>query len=118
MRCREVFAVPGGCTLVRADLFRALGGFDPEMPLFGEDVDLCWRAQVAGARVVVAPAARVRHLQLAKSGTRPVGDAALLRRRHELRSVLKNYDPPGVACSSPSTWPPDRSSRPCSRCQG
>ncbi len=91
---REVFAVPGGCTLVRADLFRALGGFDPEMPLFGEDVDLCWRAQVAGARVVVAPAARVRHLQLAKSGTRPVGDAALLRRRHELRSVLKNYDPP------------------------
>ena len=52
---REVFAVPGGCTLVRADLFQALGGFDPDMDLFGEDVDLCWRAQVAGARVVVAP---------------------------------------------------------------
>jgi GT2 family glycosyltransferase len=91
---REVFAVPGGCTLVRADLFRALGGFDPEMPSFGEDVDLCWRAQVAGARVVVAPAARVRHLQLAKSGLRGSDDVILLRRRNELRSVLKNYDPP------------------------
>ena len=54
---REVFAVPGGCMLVRADLFRALGGFDPDIELFGEDVDLCWRAQVAGARVIVAPAA-------------------------------------------------------------
>ena len=43
---RDVFAVPGGCMLVRADLFRALGGFDPDIELFGEDVDLCWRAQV------------------------------------------------------------------------
>jgi len=91
---REVFAVPGGCTLVRADLFRALGGFDPEIALFGEDVDLCWRAQVAGARVIVAPAARVRHVQVARSGLGSVADAALLRRRHELRAVLKNYDAP------------------------
>ena len=91
---REVFAVPGGCTLVRADLFRALGGFDPDIDMFGEDVDLCWRAQVAGARVVVAPAARVRHLGLAGSGSRGDLDVASLRRRHELRAVLKNYDWP------------------------
>jgi hypothetical protein len=88
---REVFAVPGGCMLVRADLFRALGGFDPEMTLFGEDVDLCWRAQVVGARVVVAPSARVRHVQAARSGLRQVGDVLTLRRRHQLRAVLKNY---------------------------
>jgi len=91
---REVFAVPGGCMLVRADLFRALGGFDPDIDLFGEDVDLCWRAQVAGARVVVAPSARVRHLQAAQSGLRQVGDIPALRRRHQLRSVLKNYGRP------------------------
>ena len=91
---REVFAVPGGCMLVRADLFRALGGFDPDIELFGEDVDLCWRAQVAGARVVVAPSARVRHLEGARSGSRTVGDVAMWRRRHELRAVLKNYDRP------------------------
>ena len=91
---REVFAVPGGCMLVRADLFRALGGFDPDIELFGEDVDLCWRAQVAGARVVVAPSARVRHVQVARSGSRTIGDTAMLRRRHELRAVLKCYDRP------------------------
>src|SRR5208283_6223004 len=91
---REVFAVPGGCMLVRADLFRALGGFDPDIDLFGEDVDLCWRAQVAGARVVVAPSARVRHLEAAGSGLRQVGDVGALRRRHELRAALKNYSWP------------------------
>src|SRR5262249_2659922 len=30
---RDVFYVPGAATLVRADLFTALGGFDPEIPL-------------------------------------------------------------------------------------
>jgi GT2 family glycosyltransferase len=91
---REVFAVPGGCMLVRSDLFAALGGFDPEIELFGEDVDLCWRAQVAGARIVVVPSARVRHLQAVRSGSREFGDSERLNRRHELRAVLKNYDRP------------------------
>ena len=60
---RDVFFVPGACTLVRADLFAALGGFDPGIDLLGEDLDLCWRAHVAGARVLIAPAGRVRHLE-------------------------------------------------------
>jgi GT2 family glycosyltransferase len=96
---RDVFVVPGGFTLVRADLFAALGGFDPAMTLYGEDLDLCWRAQVAGARVVVAPGARVRHLEAMTQGLRgePMGERHLrdLRRelqfRHRLRAVLKNY---------------------------
>jgi GT2 family glycosyltransferase len=87
---REVFATPGGCMLVRTDLFAALGGFDRDLDGFGEDVDLCWRAQVAGARVAVAPTARVRHLQATVHGERGRVDAAALRRRNELRSVLKN----------------------------
>lgn len=60
---RDVFLAPGGATLVRSDLFEALGGYDPGLPAGGEDLDLCWRAWIAGARVRVAPAARVRHLE-------------------------------------------------------
>ncbi|MDA8295054.1 MAG: glycosyltransferase family 2 protein [Actinomycetota bacterium] len=88
---REVFAVPGGCGLVRADLFGALGGFDPEISLFGEDVDFCWRARLAGARAVVEPAASVLHLEALASRLRPCPEARELRKRHELRVVLKNY---------------------------
>jgi GT2 family glycosyltransferase len=67
---RDVFLAPGGCTLVRFDLFAELEGFDPEIFAMGEDLDLCWRAQIFGARVVVAPGARVRHLEMLASGRR------------------------------------------------
>jgi GT2 family glycosyltransferase len=88
---REVFAAPGGFTLVRADLFRTLRGFDNQIELFGEDIDLGWRARIAGARVVVAPAARVRHLEATASGMRERPDKRQLQRRHELRAALKNF---------------------------
>jgi hypothetical protein len=80
--------------LVRSDLFAALGGFDVELEGVGEDVDFCWRAQLAGARVAVAPRARVRHLERSCCGDlagSQGSDLARLERRHELRSVLKNY---------------------------
>jgi GT2 family glycosyltransferase len=68
---RDVFVAPGGCTLIRADLFAELGGFDPTITAMGEDLDLSWRAQIAGARVMVAPAATVRHLEALSAGLRP-----------------------------------------------
>jgi GT2 family glycosyltransferase len=93
---RDVFVAPGGCTLVRADLLRALGGFDAALVAMGEDLDLSWRAHVAGARVVVAPAATVRHLELVAGGHRPPppSDAPslqALQRRHELAAILSCY---------------------------
>jgi GT2 family glycosyltransferase len=60
---RDVFALPTACLLVRADLFRSIGGFDPVIEYRGDDVDLCWRAHLSGARVMVVPAARARHLE-------------------------------------------------------
>ena len=44
----DVFVLPSACLLVRADLFRALGGFDPSISFHGDDVDLCWRAHLTG----------------------------------------------------------------------
>ena len=87
---RDVFAVPGSFTLVRADLFEALGGYDEGIERLGEDLDLCWRAHVLGARVLVAPAARVRHLEA--MGTRiDIDDRRRLFARHRLRTSLIAY---------------------------
>ncbi|HEX2064660.1 MAG TPA: glycosyltransferase, partial [Acidimicrobiales bacterium] len=101
---RDVFMAPGACMLVRADLFTSLGGFDEVMSVYGEDLDLSWRSQIAGGRVLVNPAARVRHLEAMSSGRRSPGggppppDLATLRSqvrplqlRHRLRAVLKCY---------------------------
>lgn len=92
---RDVFVAPGGCTLVRADLFAALGGYDPAIKVLGDDVDLSWRAQVAGARVIVAPAARVRHVEAISTGRREgqpdPDDLRPMRVANRLRTVLTSY---------------------------
>jgi GT2 family glycosyltransferase len=99
---RDVFVAPGGCTLVRADLFAELKGFDAGIVAMGEDLDLSWRSQVAGSRVVVAPEARVRHREAVSGGLESLAVAGepegrhpvtmqSLQRRHELRAVLKCY---------------------------
>jgi GT2 family glycosyltransferase len=75
---RDVFVAPGGCTLIRADLFDELEGFDPSIVAMGEDLDLCWRAQVVGARILVAPDARVRHLEELASGSEELDPALVL----------------------------------------
>lgn len=83
---RDVFALPTACLLMRADLFRALGGFDPTMTFYGEDVDLCWRAHLGGARVVVVPPARARHRErLAER--RPTLHHTALQARNRMRTV-------------------------------
>lgn len=87
---RDVFAVPGGCTLVRSDLFEVLGGFDPGIDIYGEDVDLCWRAHAAGARVMVVPSARARHRE-ALAVRRPDVDANRARALHRVRTLLSCY---------------------------
>jgi glycosyltransferase involved in cell wall biosynthesis len=48
----------GSNTGVWADLFHALGGFDTRRPA-GEDIELSWRAQLAGYELVLAPGAVV-----------------------------------------------------------
>lgn len=87
---RDVFVVPGACTLVRTDLFEHLGGFDPGIDTFGEDLDLCWRAHLVGARVVVAPAARVRHREAIVERRDDV-DVHRVRQAHRIRTILVCY---------------------------
>jgi GT2 family glycosyltransferase len=83
---RDVFVAPSAATLVRADLFATLDGFAPGVDQYGEDLDLCWRAQIAGARVVAVPSARVRHLQAQVSGLR-AGPRTVASSRRARRSV-------------------------------
>jgi N-acetylglucosaminyl-diphospho-decaprenol L-rhamnosyltransferase len=54
--------VSGSCMLVRRDAFEELGGFDEAYFMYGEDVDLCWRAHRAGYGVAYVPAASVTHV--------------------------------------------------------
>jgi GT2 family glycosyltransferase len=69
---RPVLSVSTAGMLIRRDVFEELGGFDRHLPLMRDDVDLCWRVQAAGHRVLVAPDAVVRHAEAASRERRAV----------------------------------------------
>ena len=56
----DVLAVAAGGMLVRASLWNTLEGFDPSLPAIDDALDFCVRARLAGHRVQLVPAARVR----------------------------------------------------------
>ena len=77
----EVLAVSTAGALIRRDVFEELGGFDPELTLFRDDVDFGWRARAAGHSVMVATGAVAFHAQASANERRTVEvDGAFLHR--------------------------------------
>jgi GT2 family glycosyltransferase len=67
---RAVLAVNTAGMLVRRRVLEELGGFDHQLPIFGNDVDFGWRAAAAGHTTMVVPEAVVFHAEAAHRGTR------------------------------------------------
>ncbi len=59
---RQVFWASGAAMVVRTDLFKKLGGFDPSFFAHQEEIDLCWRMKQAGYEVWCLPESKVYHL--------------------------------------------------------
>jgi GT2 family glycosyltransferase len=84
---RDVLAVGSAGMLVRRDVWDQVGGFDPAMVLFREDVDFCWRIHAAGYRVRVITDAVVYHLE-ASARNRRVASAAPRPQRTDRQNAL------------------------------
>ena len=59
---QEVFWASGAAFCCRADVFRMLGGFDADFFAHMEEIDLCWRMQLQGYKIMVEPHSTVYHL--------------------------------------------------------
>ena len=94
---RRVLFVPTAGMLMRRRVFDELGRFDARAHAFREDLDLCWRAAIAGHDVEVVPAAVGRHASLAAEHQRTGRVAELgpryLAERNTLAALLTNYGP-------------------------
>lgn len=66
-----VFSASGGASLFRAELFRDIGLFDETFFAYFEDVDVGFRARLAGHAIVYEPSAVVHHQIGATSGRIP-----------------------------------------------
>jgi GT2 family glycosyltransferase len=67
---RDVLAVSSAGMLVRRDVWDALEGYDPSLPLFRDDLDFCWRAHRRGERVLIATTATLHHREASAHGRR------------------------------------------------
>jgi GT2 family glycosyltransferase len=51
-----------GCgMLIKAEVVDCIGLFNPDLFMYGEDVDFCWRAKQAGYKIACATKARIWH---------------------------------------------------------
>lgn len=66
-----VFGATGGATLYKTDLFREIGLFDDKFFAYNEDVDVSWRAQLAGHKVYYEKSAVAYHKHSATSSKIP-----------------------------------------------
>lgn len=83
---QDVFGASGGASLYRAELFQQIGLFDEDFFAYYEDVDVSFRAQMAGWKVRYQPEAVVYHGLSKTSGK--LGDFA---RYHSAKNFLLLY---------------------------
>lgn len=65
--CTPIFGASAGAALYRTAMLRELSGFDSRYFMYLEDVDLAWRARLAGWEAIYQPAAVVQHAHSASA---------------------------------------------------
>jgi hypothetical protein len=76
--------------LLRRDMLDELGGFDEGYRLYGEDIDLCYRAEKAGWERWYVPQATVQHEHAAITDRRFLTRQTLWHWRSIARFVRKH----------------------------
>jgi GT2 family glycosyltransferase len=92
----EIACVMGACQIVRAGLMRALGGFDEQFFLYGEDQDLCLRIRRMGYEIGRVDDAVVLHHGGKSERGVPSVDVARRKAQAEYRFYRKHYSPESV----------------------
>ncbi|MFC4586490.1 glycosyltransferase family 2 protein [Sphaerisporangium corydalis] len=85
---RKVLSVSTAGMLIRRDVWDELGGLDAGLPLFRDDLDLCWRATAAGYHVLNVTAAVAWHAEAAARRRRRMTASTDHPRRLDRRNAM------------------------------
>jgi len=89
----EIFGPCAGAALYRREMLDQIGLFDEDFFAYLEDVDLAWRARLAGWRCLYVPKAVVYHLYSA-TGIEGSPLKNFLLGRNKVWTIVKNYPSP------------------------
>jgi GT2 family glycosyltransferase len=94
-RVLEVLFVSSCAMLISREAWQRTGAFDERYAGHHDDLDFCWRARLAGFRVLMTPLAVARHLGATERGERPQEhrrrSSRFYAERAGLASMLKDY---------------------------
>jgi GT2 family glycosyltransferase len=93
-RILEVLYVSTCAMLISREAWQRTGPFDERYGGYHDDLDFCWRARLAGFRVLMTPLAQARHLAAEGGGGRAAAHERGPRFQAErvaVASMLKNY---------------------------
>lgn len=92
----NIFAI-GTFYFIRRDLFEKIDGFDNEFFVYGEEMDLSWRARIAGETIKLVPEAHVHHAAsgcIDQVNPRTSEFRRFYANRNQLIIILKNSQGP------------------------
>ena len=104
LRCvQEISAVTAACMMVKTSVFKAVGGFDEELKVAFNDIDLCMKVRKYGVKIIFTPYAELYHYESKSRGMEDTPETQLrfsrevncFRRKWE-RELLKGdpyYNP-------------------------
>lgn len=87
---KDVFSACAGAAIYRKKIIDEIGLFDEMHFAYLEDVDLSWRARLAGYRIIYLPSAKVYHLGSATSGSKYNAFKVRLSSRNNIYLHYKN----------------------------
>lgn len=89
----DMSAVTGACLMIRADVFDEIGGFDENLAVAFNDVDLCLKAREKGYLVVFNPVAELYHYESRSRGSDKKGakKERMEREKELLREKWSSY---------------------------
>jgi len=98
---RQVFYVSSAAMIIRRQILKAIDMFDSDYGYGYEDLDLCWRANLAGFPVFYCHQAEAFHWMNATIKTWPSEKLRFLSSKNRVMTLLKNYQARSLVKYSP-----------------
>lgn len=87
---KNIFSACAGAAIYRKKIMNEIGFFDEMHFAYLEDIDLSWRARLAGYKIIYSPEAKVYHLGSATSGSKYNSFKVRLSSRNNIYLHYKN----------------------------
>jgi GT2 family glycosyltransferase len=100
---KEIFSARAAAMLIRKNVFKEVGGFDPDYFIGYEDVDLGWRIRLRGMKIFLVPSSVVEHI--GRASTKMVSDLeSFHKHKNCMITLIKNFNLKNLIIHLPVTF--------------